>query len=79
VGFLAREPAGHRIPLFAAVHPVTGDQLLTPWRLEASDMGYTDLAVLGYMLAVAPVTGTRTIRQITVPWASRFGQNARRK
>jgi hypothetical protein len=79
LGYLSPSPAAHRLPLYSAVHPVTGDQLLTPWRLEATDMGYADVRLLGYMLDVAPLTGDRTLRTVTVPWASRFGHNARRE
>jgi hypothetical protein len=35
-----------RRQIFAAVHPVTGDQLVTPWPLEAADMGYRDVTPL---------------------------------
>ena len=34
-------------PLYAAYHPVTGDQLLTPGRFEPIDMGYGEPELLG--------------------------------
>jgi hypothetical protein len=66
------------VPLYSSVHPVTGDQLLTNSRVEAGDMGYQGTTLLGYLIDAAPLTGERAPKRVTVPWASRFGHNARR-
>ena len=74
VGYLRPEGDGSQgHELFAAVHPVTGDQLVTPWPLEAADMGYGPVRSLGWAASVAP----RSARPVAVPWASRFGRSAR--
>jgi hypothetical protein len=72
------EGEGGRRALYAAVHPVTGDQLLTPWPLEAADMGYGEATFLGWVMSLAPVTGSLAARPVDVPWAARFGRTARR-
>jgi hypothetical protein len=77
IGYLFREPGPGRLPLYAAVHPVTQDQLLSPWPLEIDDMGYKQSVLLGYVLQSAPVTGRLGVSRVTLPWASRFGQTAR--
>jgi glycosyltransferase involved in cell wall biosynthesis len=76
VGYLFAEPDAGRIPLYSAIHPVTGDQLLTRHRIEPLAMGYVELTLLGYLLPQAPVTGTLDWRRRSVPWASRFGLEA---
>jgi glycosyltransferase involved in cell wall biosynthesis/GT2 family glycosyltransferase len=78
VGYLYPEAAPGRRELFAAIHPVTGDQLLTHHPLEAADMGYGAAVGLGYVLEQAPVTGTLAMRRVSIPWASRFGLEVRR-
>ena len=78
VGHLYRDSGPHRRELFAAVHPITGDQLLTPHRLEAADMGYGPAVSLGYMLTDLPFTGSLSMQRVAVPWASRFGLEVRR-
>ena len=60
---------GGRRALYAAVHPVTGDQLLTRGRLEAADMGYGEAVLLGWVVRHAPVTGSLAPRPVDVPWA----------
>jgi glycosyltransferase involved in cell wall biosynthesis len=72
-GYLSRTPHAHSAPLYSALHPVTGDQLLTrdPW--EATDMGYSQPVLLGELVAVAPLTGSLDPVRVGVPWASRFG------
>jgi hypothetical protein len=77
VGYLHRAPGRGRKELFAATHPITGDQLLTHHPLEASDMGYGPALSLGYILEQAPVTGTLAVPRVTIPWASRFGLKVR--
>ncbi len=76
-GYLSPQSAAGRIPLYSSVHSVTNDQLLTNSAIEAGDMGYVRTTLLGYLVDSAPITGDRAIRRVTVPWASRFGQNAR--
>jgi hypothetical protein len=78
VGYLSPNPGTQRTPVYSAIHAVTGDQLLTATPLEAADMGYGPAVLLGYALAVAPLTGSLRLNDVTVPWASRFGHNARR-
>jgi hypothetical protein len=78
-GYLSAQPEAQRAPIYSAVHAVTGDQLLTLTPLEAADMGYGPATLLGYALAVAPLTGRLGPKTVTVPWASRFGHNARRQ
>jgi glycosyltransferase involved in cell wall biosynthesis len=81
------DPAGYlwpwggpgRQPLYAALHPVTGDQLLTPWVWEAGDLNYGPPVLLGYIAELAPVTGSLERRQVDVPWGSRFGRQVRRR
>jgi hypothetical protein len=80
LGYLsAEESATMRLPLYSAVHPVTGDELLTRYPLEASDMGYIDTTLLGYLSSQAPLTGETELRRVSVPWASRFGLAVRRR
>jgi glycosyltransferase involved in cell wall biosynthesis len=77
-GYLYPAAAPGRLELFAAIHPQTGDQLLTHHALEAADMGYGTAVSLGYVLNLAPVTATLALRRVAVPWASRFGLEVRR-
>jgi glycosyltransferase involved in cell wall biosynthesis len=77
-GYLYAEPGPRRQELYAALHPVTGDQLLTLHPLEAADMGYGPAVGLGYVLVDLPFTGTHAMRRVAVPWASRFGLEVRR-
>ena len=53
------------------------DQLLTRSELEARDMGYVNVTLLGFLRDRAPVTGELELRRTAVPWASRFGLSAR--
>jgi len=76
VGWLRTEPAEGFVPLYAAVHPVTHDQLLTTNRLEAADLGYEDIQRLGYV-SEADDPQSRHGLPRAVPWASRFGERVR--
>jgi glycosyltransferase involved in cell wall biosynthesis len=76
VGYLFAEEGEDRLPLYSAIHPVTGDQLLSRHPVEGLAMGYGDLRLLGYLLPQAPVTGTLEWQRRAVPWASRFGLEA---
>jgi glycosyltransferase involved in cell wall biosynthesis len=78
VGHLHGEGGPDRQELFAAVHPITADQLLTPHRLEAADMGYGPAVSIGYALTDMPFSGSLSMRRVAVPWASRFGLEVRR-
>jgi hypothetical protein len=73
LGYLHADPANSRVPLFAATHPVLGDQFLTHHPIEATDLGYGDVALLGHIEADAPLTGQLGGRRGAIPWASRFG------
>jgi hypothetical protein len=66
-------------PLYAAYHPVTGDQLLSTNRFEPIAMSYGEPQLLGHIWPAAPVTGTLEQRPVAVPWASRFGMEAPRR
>jgi glycosyltransferase involved in cell wall biosynthesis len=74
MAWLLAEPGPDRVPLFSAVHPVTADQLVTRDPSEARELGYGSVQILGYALALAPVTGTLRRPGLGVPWASRFGE-----
>jgi hypothetical protein len=73
IAYLSRTARENSAPLYSALHPVTGDQLLTrdPW--GAAEMGYADPVVLGEILLVAPLTGSLTPLPAGVAWASHFG------
>jgi hypothetical protein len=77
VGYLHRRAGPGRVPLFDAIHPITGDQLLSTHRWEAVDLGYGEPVLIGYIGAEAPVTGTLGTSRPWLPWASRFGQTVR--
>lgn len=72
-GWLYGSPGSGRTPLYAAYHPVTGDQLLTRSQPEATRLGYVSPELLGFLRTAAPVTGTLDQRSLAIPWASRFG------
>ena len=77
VGYLHRDAGGGRVPLLSAIHPITGDQLLTTNRWEATDLGYGEPTLLGHLEPSAPVTGRLGTGRPRLPWASRFGQRVR--
>jgi hypothetical protein len=72
-GYLLRSPTSRTVPLYSAIHPVTGDQLLSTDPGEAARLGYGDVALLGYLVAKAPVTGKLGPIRPPAPWAARFG------
>lgn len=76
-GYLHASGGEGRLPLWTAVHPITGDQLLSTWRFDAVDMGYDAPTLLGHLEARAPVTGRLSNSQPEILWASRFGQRVR--
>ena len=75
-GYLWSQDGPHRRPLYAAMHPITGDQLVTPWPLEAADLGYGQPELLGWV-STWSITGSLAARPVSVPWASRFGRKVR--
>jgi hypothetical protein len=77
VGYLHIHDAPGRRPLRSSIHAVTGDQLLCTDAVQATDMGYPEPTLLGYLDAHAPLTGTLEMGRPAVPWASRFGQRVR--
>ena len=78
LAYLHSQPGSGRTALYSAIHPITGDQLLTTSELEAADFGYGPATRLGYLLDQAPVTGRLGIAQRPlVSWVSRLGQVAR--
>ncbi len=74
IAWLLPVPGPDRHPLFSAIHPVTADQLVTRDPSEARELGYGPVQILGYALALAPVTGTMRPPQLSIPWGSRFGE-----
>jgi hypothetical protein len=74
VGYLAAEAGGGRLPLWSAVHPVTGDQLLTTQEGDAGNLGYGEPVRLGYLEPDAPVSGNLGSGRPHIPWAARFGR-----
>jgi hypothetical protein len=76
-GYLWASDGPHRRALHVGIHPVTGDQLVTPWPREALDMGYQNVTRLGWASTV-PFTSAVEPRPVDVPWASRFGRAVRR-
>jgi glycosyltransferase involved in cell wall biosynthesis len=78
LAWLLSDPGGDRHPLFSATHPVTADQLVTRDPSEARELGYGPVQMLGYALAIAPVTGMLQRPHVSIPWGSRFGESLTR-
>jgi hypothetical protein len=76
-GWLLADEGPMRKPLYSAVHPVTGDQLLTRYEQEAGDLGYVGITQLGFVLTYPTVTESLDMQRTHIPWASRFGRDAR--
>lgn len=74
MAWLLPDPGPDRCPLFSAIHPITADQLVTRDPSEARELGYGTAQMLGYALALSPVTGTLRRPRLSVPWGSRFGE-----
>ena len=72
-GYLLPGPGPGTRPLLSAIHPATGDQLLTTSAREAEALGYVGVTELGHLRAAAPVTGTLGPGRAAIPWARRFG------
>ena len=77
VGYLHRKAGVSRLPLFSAIHPVTGDQLLTTRRNEAGELRYPNPTRLGYLVAAAPLTRVFGWQRTLLPWAYRLGTERR--
>ena len=73
VGFLDPVGAEDSVPLYAGLHPIVGDQFLTTNQWELVHLGYVDIALLGFLIPVAPVTGRLWSKLPQLPWASRYG------
>ncbi|MEA2408659.1 MAG: D-inositol-3-phosphate glycosyltransferase [Thermoleophilaceae bacterium] len=73
-GYLYRDPEAGTRPLYSALHPASGDQLLTTDRSEAGALGYVEATLLGHLRAAAPLTGALGLRPADVPWAREFGR-----
>ena len=77
-GYLRADPGDGRLPLYAARHAITGDQLLSTHALDTSDCGYGEGVLLGYLDAMAPATGVLGVTaRPRLPWASRLGRLVR--
>jgi hypothetical protein len=75
-GWLLAEEGTDRAPIFSAVHPVTADQLVTCDAGEAEELGYGQPQLIGYVLRLVPVTGSRARPRPALAWAPRFGEGA---
>jgi glycosyltransferase involved in cell wall biosynthesis len=73
VGYLDPVGAEGSPPLYAGLHPIVGDQLLTTDQWELVHLGYVDIALLGFLIPVAPLTGRLWSKRPPLPWASRYG------
>ena len=73
VGFLDPVGAEDSVPLYAGLHPIVGDQFLTTNQWELVHLGYVDIALLGFLIPVAPLTGRLWSKLPQLPWASRYG------
>jgi hypothetical protein len=72
-GYVLRSPSSRTVPLYAATHRVTGDQLLSTAESEPRGLDYDNVTLLGHLVAKAPVTGTLGLIRAGVLWAPRFG------
>jgi hypothetical protein len=76
-GYLDERAGPGTLPLYSALHPVTGDQLLTTNDWEPGDLGYLEPALLGHVVLAAHVTGRVGAGRPPLRWASRLGQRVR--
>ena len=67
VGFLDRVGDADAVALYAGVHPVMGDQFLTRDQWELVQLGYVDIALLGFLIPAAPLTGRSGSRLPRLP------------
>jgi hypothetical protein len=73
-GYLRASPCDGDLVLWSAMHPVSGDQLLSLDEREAEELGYGKSTPLGAVAPAAPVTGRLGTGRPVIPWASHFGQ-----
>ncbi len=71
IGWLLFESHPRCRTLWSAAHPVTSDQYLSHTPIEATDLGYVEPTLLGYILHEAPTTGRHDHAPVPIPWASR--------
>ena len=77
VGYLHGSGGTGRAPLFAASHPVVGDQLLSVWADEAVKLGYDTPVLLGYLAVATDERGIPLapyLHAVPIPWAWKFGR-----
>jgi hypothetical protein len=74
LGYLSSQPGPGRLELLSAIHPITGDQLLTTDWKESARLGYNAPESIGFLEDAAPASGTLLDGRPTIAWASRFGQ-----
>jgi hypothetical protein len=77
LGYLSLCPGADRLALFSAVHPITGDQLLSTDGRESAELGYNAPELIGFIEAAAPASGSLACGRPSIPWASRFGRGRR--
>lgn len=77
VGVLHGDGGEDRVPLYAAHHPITGDQLLSTYEWEPVDFGYREVVHLGFIEARSPLTARLGTVAIDLPWAARRGLHVR--
>jgi glycosyltransferase involved in cell wall biosynthesis len=77
LGYLYREPAPGTRPLYSALHPALGDQLLTTSPDEPEALGYREVTWLGHLRACASTTGTLGGPWPAFGWAKELGARAR--
>jgi glycosyltransferase involved in cell wall biosynthesis len=70
--WLFDRPGPGMLALFAAIHPVTGDQLLTRNVDLVAALGYGPARHLGFLRAFAPVTADLAEHPVATPWVYRF-------
>ncbi|HTT93796.1 MAG TPA: glycosyltransferase family 4 protein [Solirubrobacterales bacterium] len=75
--WLFDRPGPGMLALFAATHPVTGDQLLSRNPDLMTRLGYGPARPLGFLRDLAPVTGDLAEHPVATPWAHRFGHVSR--
>lgn len=72
-GWLFERERSGMAPLYAAYHPVTGDQLLSREADIAVRLGYEDPVRIGFLREEATVTEGLDERPLPIPWVRRFG------
>ena len=70
--WLFDRPGPGMLALFAATHPVIGDQLLTRNLDLVAELGYGPARHLGFLRDLAPVTGDLAEHPVPTPWVHRF-------